>query len=200
MRVGLFTNNYLPFRGGVTTAVATLRQGLEAFGHDVWIFAPGSSSPLADLPRVFRYPSVPAPTYPGFSLPLPVSPRLARVARGTRPRRRACPAPVPARRHRAAAGAAARTASRLHVPHALREVRPLRAAAGAGGGGAGGSPRLPVRELRGPGDRPIRAHGGHAGPARGPGACRRRPDGRAARSLHARRPASGPPDARVARG
>src|SRR6185369_3367834 len=82
MRVGLFTNNYLPFRGGVTTAVATLRQGLEAFGHDVWIFAPHSSSPLADLPRVFRYPSLPAPTYPGFSLPLPVSPRLARVARG----------------------------------------------------------------------------------------------------------------------
>src|SRR5215470_8994637 len=29
MRVGLFTNNYLPFRGGVTTAVETLRQGLE---------------------------------------------------------------------------------------------------------------------------------------------------------------------------
>jgi glycosyltransferase involved in cell wall biosynthesis len=82
MRVGLFTNNYLPFRGGVTTAVTTLRQGLEAFGHDVWIFAPGSSSPLTDLPRVFRYPSVPAPTYPGFSLPLPVSPRLARIARG----------------------------------------------------------------------------------------------------------------------
>ena len=44
MRVGLFTRrNYLPFRGGVTTAVATLRQGLEAFGHDVWIFALHSS-------------------------------------------------------------------------------------------------------------------------------------------------------------
>ncbi len=82
MRVGLFTNNYLPFRGGVTTAVETLRQGLEALGHDVWIFAPASSGPLTDPPRVFRYPSVPAPTYPGFSLPLPVSPRLARLARG----------------------------------------------------------------------------------------------------------------------
>jgi glycosyltransferase involved in cell wall biosynthesis len=82
MRVGLFTNNYLPFRGGVTTAVETLRQGLEGSGHDVWIFAPGSSTPLADSPRVFRYPSVPAPTYPGFSLALPLSPRLARVASG----------------------------------------------------------------------------------------------------------------------
>ena len=80
MRVGLFTNNYLPFRGGVTTAVETLRQGLEHLGHQVWIFAPASPTPIADPPSVFRYPSVPAPTYPGFSLALPVSPRLARRA------------------------------------------------------------------------------------------------------------------------
>jgi glycosyltransferase involved in cell wall biosynthesis len=81
MRIGLFTNNYLPFRGGVTTAVETLRGGLEGAGHDVWVFAPGSAAPVADPPRVFRYPSVPAPTYPGFSLALPFSPRLARRAR-----------------------------------------------------------------------------------------------------------------------
>ena len=81
MRVGLFTNNYLPFRGGVTTAVETLRLGLDACGHDVWVFAPASRAPIADPPRVFRYPSVPAPTYPGFSLALPFSPRLARRAR-----------------------------------------------------------------------------------------------------------------------
>src|SRR5215468_12638612 len=80
MRVGLFTNNYLPFRGGVTTAVETLSQGLEHLGHQVWIFAPASPTPIADPPSVFRYPSVPAPTYPGFSLALPVSPRLARRA------------------------------------------------------------------------------------------------------------------------
>jgi 1,2-diacylglycerol 3-alpha-glucosyltransferase len=81
MRVGLFTNNYLPFRGGVTTAVETLRDGLEATGHDVWIFAPGARRPVAESARVFRYPSVPAPTYPGFSLAVPWSARLARRAR-----------------------------------------------------------------------------------------------------------------------
>src|SRR5262245_18653409 len=81
MRVGLFTNNYLPFRGGVTTAVETLRQGLEDLGHDVWVFAPAAREPAADSDRVFRYPSVPAPTYPGFSLALPCSVRLARRAR-----------------------------------------------------------------------------------------------------------------------
>ena len=82
MRVGLFTNNYLPFRGGVTTAVETLRRGLEAAGHDAWIFAPGAAAPVADPPNVFRYPSVPAPTYPGFSLALPWSRRLRTVAVG----------------------------------------------------------------------------------------------------------------------
>lgn len=84
MRVALFTNNYLPFRGGVTTAVETLRTGLEASGHQAWVFAP-ASAPGGDPPGVFRYPSIPAPTYPGFAVPLPYSPRLARVARGLRP-------------------------------------------------------------------------------------------------------------------
>ena len=81
MRVGLFTNNYLPFRGGVTTAVETLRRGLEALGHSVWVFAPAWSGPHADPTFVFRYPSAPAPTYPGFAIPLPFSRRLSRAAR-----------------------------------------------------------------------------------------------------------------------
>ena len=54
MRVGLFTNNYLPFRGGVTTAVETLRRGLEALGHSVWVFAPAWRGPHADPAFVFR--------------------------------------------------------------------------------------------------------------------------------------------------
>src|SRR5437773_10886758 len=81
MRVGLFTNNYLPFRGGVTTAVETLREGLDALGHRAWVFAPAPARALPEPAFVFRYPSVPAPTYPGFALPLPLSPRLARTAR-----------------------------------------------------------------------------------------------------------------------
>jgi len=81
MRVGLFTNNYLPFRGGVTTAVETLRRGLEALGHSVWVFAPAWREPHADPAFVFRYTSAPAPTYPGFAIPLPFSRRLSRAAR-----------------------------------------------------------------------------------------------------------------------
>ena len=81
MRIGLFTNNYLPFRGGVTTAVETLRQGLEAQGHRAWVFAPAWSGPHDDPAYVFRYLSVPAPTYPGFAVPLPFSRRWSRAAR-----------------------------------------------------------------------------------------------------------------------
>lgn len=84
MRVAFFTNNYLPFRGGVTTAVETLRAGLAAGGHAAWVFAPGAPG-AADPPFVFRYPSIPAPTYPGFAVPVPGSPRLARRARELRP-------------------------------------------------------------------------------------------------------------------
>src|SRR5688572_8017709 len=85
MRVALFTNNYLPFRGGVTTAVETLRTGLTALGHRAWVFAPAPARPFADPAYVFRYPSFAAPTYPGFAVALPWSARLARVAAGLAP-------------------------------------------------------------------------------------------------------------------
>jgi glycosyltransferase involved in cell wall biosynthesis len=85
MRVALFTNNYLPFRGGVTTAVETLRAGLTARGHRAWVFAPAPSRPHDDPAYVFRYPSFAAPTYPGFAVAVPWSRRLARVAAGLGP-------------------------------------------------------------------------------------------------------------------
>jgi len=81
VRVAIFTNNYLPMRGGVTTAVETLRRGLETLGHQAWVFAPRFSNGATDPPFVFRYPSVPAPTYPDFPLAVPFSPRLARIVR-----------------------------------------------------------------------------------------------------------------------
>jgi glycosyltransferase involved in cell wall biosynthesis len=81
VRVAIFTNNYLPMRGGVTTAVETLRLGLETLGHQAWVFAPRFSNGAADPPFVFRYPSVPAPTYPDFPLAVPFSTRLARIVR-----------------------------------------------------------------------------------------------------------------------
>lgn len=80
LRVALFTNNYAPFRSGVGTSVDTLRSGLAMLGHEAWVFAPAAMQPVADPPWVFRYPSIPVPTYPGFALVVPFSRRLYRTA------------------------------------------------------------------------------------------------------------------------
>ena len=63
--------------GGVTRAVETLRGGLERLGHTVVVVAPRMAGAPPDA-TVVRVPAVPAPTYPDFSLPLPVGPWLAR--------------------------------------------------------------------------------------------------------------------------
>src|SRR5882672_5093981 len=82
VRIALFTNNYVPFCGGVTISVETLRRGLESRGHDVWVFAPRFPGALDASPRVVRYPSVPATTYPEFPLAVPWSWRIGALVRG----------------------------------------------------------------------------------------------------------------------
>ena len=80
MRIALFTNNYLPFCGGVTISVETLRRGLEARGHEVWVMAPRFRGVRDGGPGVLRYPSIPATTYPEFPLAIPYAPAVtARV-------------------------------------------------------------------------------------------------------------------------
>lgn len=80
MRIALFTNNYLPFCGGVTISVETLRRGLEGRGHAVWVMAPRFRGSPDGGPRVLRYPSIPATTYPEFPLAIPWAPAVtARV-------------------------------------------------------------------------------------------------------------------------
>jgi 1,2-diacylglycerol 3-alpha-glucosyltransferase len=82
VRIGLFTNNYLPFCGGVTISVDTLRRGLQGRGHEVWTFAPRFPGTRDVDPRVVRFPSIPAATYPEFALAVPWSPRIGRQVRG----------------------------------------------------------------------------------------------------------------------
>ena len=84
MKVALFTNNYLPFHGGVTTSVETLRWGLEARGHEAWVFAPRFPGAVDRAGRIVRYPSVPAATYPEFALAVPWSRTVARRVRAER--------------------------------------------------------------------------------------------------------------------
>ena len=79
MRIALFTNNYLPFCGGVTISVETLRQGLESSGHEAWVFGPRLAGAEDAAARVVRYPSIPVTTYPEFALAVPYSRRIERL-------------------------------------------------------------------------------------------------------------------------
>ena len=79
MRIALFTNNYLPFCGGVTISVETLRRGLELAGHDAWVFGPRLTGAEDVSAKVVRYPSIPVTTYPEFALAVPYSPRIDRL-------------------------------------------------------------------------------------------------------------------------
>ena len=79
MRIALFTNNYLPFCGGVTISVETLRLGLESSGHEAWVFGPRLTGAEDVSVKVVRYPSIPVATYPEFALAVPYSRRIDRL-------------------------------------------------------------------------------------------------------------------------
>src|SRR5206468_2224749 len=54
---------------------------LEVRGHEAWVLAPRFRTETADGPRVIRYPSIPAATYPEFALAVPFAPRITRRVR-----------------------------------------------------------------------------------------------------------------------
>ena len=66
MNIGLFTDTYFPQNSGVATSIKTLKEALEAQGHNVFIFT--TTDPNVDKDTVeaniFRFSSVP---FIGFS-------------------------------------------------------------------------------------------------------------------------------------
>lgn len=86
MRIALFTDSYTPYVSGVVRSIERFTKGLTKLGHEVYIFAPGyakkeTSRDVCDAARVFRFFSVPAPTCPNFSLPIPLSPKIDRLVK-----------------------------------------------------------------------------------------------------------------------
>ena len=55
MRIGLFSDAYLPEISGVTTTVHWLKEELEKLGHVVYVYAPQYESIGEDEPGVFRF-------------------------------------------------------------------------------------------------------------------------------------------------
>lgn len=58
LRVAMFTNNYLPFVGGVPISIDRLRRGLHRLGHQVRIVAPRYASSTDHEPQIIRAPSL----------------------------------------------------------------------------------------------------------------------------------------------
>lgn len=61
MRIGLFTDNYLPTTNGISYVVQIMQTQLEELGHEVYIFAPATNllgKEAGDNDRVFRFPAI----------------------------------------------------------------------------------------------------------------------------------------------
>lgn len=87
VKIALFTDSYKPYVSGVVRSIQSFTEELSALGHKVYIFGPAYPQPSRQptgpesAAGVFRFRSVPVPMYPGFVLPLPVSPGISRRIR-----------------------------------------------------------------------------------------------------------------------
>lgn len=79
MKIGIFTNNYLPNPYGVSGSVESFRKKFESQGHEVFIFAPKWKGYRDKNPRVFRYPSVNIKVKIKFPLAIPYSRKISRI-------------------------------------------------------------------------------------------------------------------------
>ncbi|HSE67888.1 MAG TPA: glycosyltransferase family 1 protein, partial [Gemmatimonadales bacterium] len=71
MRILYFSDTFLPEINGVTTVLATMRDGLLARGHEVRMVVPGYGTPTANETGLRRIPGVPCPGYSAVRLSWP---------------------------------------------------------------------------------------------------------------------------------
>jgi glycosyltransferase involved in cell wall biosynthesis len=93
MKIGIFTNNYLPNPYGVSGSVESFRKEFERMGHEVYIFAPKwkgykdpdpracppQDSSAKNFGRVFRYPSIETNIKIKFPLAIPYSRKISEI-------------------------------------------------------------------------------------------------------------------------
>ena len=85
MRIGLFTDTYRPSINGITFVVESLKNQLEALGHEVYVFCPArsirpsqESGLLAEDDHIIRFPSVPSGFFDDFDISLIFPPIILR--------------------------------------------------------------------------------------------------------------------------
>lgn len=77
MKIGIFTDSFRPYTSGVVRSIELFSREFSERGHEIYIFGP--DYPLLNPQKeqgVFRFISVPWPTMPEFSLPVPISAQL----------------------------------------------------------------------------------------------------------------------------
>ena len=73
MRIGIFSECYLPTLNGVVISIETFRLELEKRGHEIFVFAPATNGYVdRDNKHVFRYPSIQWPGQKEYPLALPI--------------------------------------------------------------------------------------------------------------------------------
>lgn len=75
LRIGFFSDFYLPVVSGIATSMQLLTQGLRDAGHDVTIFAPRFPNYEDDEPKVRRVPSFRYMSLPEVYVAVPGTPR-----------------------------------------------------------------------------------------------------------------------------
>jgi len=76
MRIGFFTDSYLPRLDGIAVSVESFRSALEREGHEVYVFCPTRPEPFKEpTKRIYRFKSVSMGMYEGYRQTLPYLPR-----------------------------------------------------------------------------------------------------------------------------
>jgi 1,2-diacylglycerol 3-alpha-glucosyltransferase len=79
MRVGIFTDTYIPDVNGVVTVIKIMERELKRTGHEVYVFCPGHPLEGANQPGVFRFPSMEFVFYRGMRIAIPYNRRAFRI-------------------------------------------------------------------------------------------------------------------------
>lgn len=81
MKIGIFTDTYLPQINGVVTSIETFRREYEKRGHEVYIFAPKAPDHYKDSKYIFRFDSIKFPQNPDYRISSMLSPELLKFAK-----------------------------------------------------------------------------------------------------------------------
>src|SRR3989339_1117945 len=79
MKIGIFTNNYLPNPYGVAGSIESFRKEFERLVNEVFIFAPRWKGYQDKNPNVFRYPAFETNVKIKFPIAIPYSSRINKI-------------------------------------------------------------------------------------------------------------------------